>query len=467
VTTWGERMFEHFETLDRALVAAGFPATSPWWKATVRRFLVSGKRQLVARAGRRGGKSSSLCRVVVTLALFGEHAIPPGDVGVTAFISTTRDEAAQRLRTIEAILKVLSVAHRPIENGLELVAKPLAFKCFACSVASVSGFTGIAIVADEVAKWRDSDTGANPAKQVLAAVRPTMATQPNARSFLVSSPLATLDAHYDAFEQGETGFQCVAFAPTWEANPTLTEDDCRALEPDAATFRREYAAEPATELEESLLTAGEVDGCMRTEPLALPFVVNARYVATMDPATRADAWTLVIACREPGNRIVRIARAVEWQGRKGAPLSPEATLRAIAGELAPYRLNSVHSDQASADALEDIGRRVGLHVKTEAVTATMKLARADSFRVRVRAGEVELAPVDNLRADLLNARRVVSRTGASILFPRVNGRHCDFAPPVFHALQLLGSAPAGPMVVPNYHPDDSRFTLFDDGSRGF
>ena len=460
-------MFEHFETLDRALVAAGFPATSPWWKVIVRRFLVSGKRQLVARVGRRGGKSSTLCRLVVTLALFGEHAIPPGDVGVTAFISTTRDEAAQRLRTIEAILKALRLVHRPIENGLELVGKPLAFKCFACSVASVSGFTGIAIVADEVSKWRDSDTGANPAKQVLAAVRPTMATQPNARSFLVSSPLATLDAHYDAFEQGETGFQCIAFAQTWVANPTLTEDDCRALEPDDATFRREYAAEPATELEESLLTAGEVDGCMRTEPFALPFVTNGRYVACTDPATRSDAWTLVVACREPGSRIVRIAKAVEWQARKGSPLSPEAILRAIAGELAPYGLNSVHSDQASADALTDIGRRVKLFVQTEAVTATMKLARADSFRVRVRAGEVELAPVDNLRADLLNVRRVVSRTGASILFPRVAGRHCDFAPPVFQALPLLGSAPAGPLVVPRHRDDTYGNRWAGCGDRGF
>ena len=58
--------------LDRALVANGFPSTSPWWSATLERFYASGKRQLVLRCGRRGGKSSTLCRVGVAEALYGE-----------------------------------------------------------------------------------------------------------------------------------------------------------------------------------------------------------------------------------------------------------------------------------------------------------------------------------------------------------------------------------------------------------
>ncbi|NOU33327.1 MAG: hypothetical protein HOO96_35975 [Polyangiaceae bacterium] len=458
-------MVQRYEALDAALVAFGFPPTSPWWKARIFHWLRTGKRQLVARCGRRSGKSSTMCRLSVCLGVWGGHAITPGDVGVVAIVSITRDEAQQRLRSITAILKALGIAFRPVEAGVELVDRPIVFKVFACSLASV-GFTCVFLLCDEIARWRDADTGVNPATAVLGSLRPTTATIEHARIALISSALATLDAHYDLIEKGETDYQVTACGTTWECNPTLSEEDCRALEPDDALFRREYQNEPATELEESLLTAHEVDGCMRTEPLALPFVVNARYAATMDPATRADAWTLVVACREPGNRIVRIAKAVEWQARKGSPLSPEAILRAIAGELAPYGLNSVHSDQASADALADIGRRVKLFVQTEAVTATMKLARADSFRVRVRAGEVELAPVDNLRADLLNVRRVVSRTGASILFPRVGGRHCDFAPPVFQALQLLGSAPAGPMVVPSYRDEyGSRWGGMPD--RGF
>src|SRR5690606_29101698 len=121
------------------------------------------------------GKSSSLCLFAVAFALaYDVSQIPPGDVGVVAFISTTRDEASQRLRTIRAILDALRIAYRPIEHGIELVGRRIVFKVFPASIAGVSGFTAILVVCDEVAKWRDADTGANPATDVLAAVRPTM-----------------------------------------------------------------------------------------------------------------------------------------------------------------------------------------------------------------------------------------------------------------------------------------------------
>lgn len=84
-------------SLDARLVAAGFPPTSPWWTRELRRFLKSGKRRWVIRAGRRAGKSSTLCRLAVAVALAGQYSIPPGDVGVISFTSTDRDEAAARL----------------------------------------------------------------------------------------------------------------------------------------------------------------------------------------------------------------------------------------------------------------------------------------------------------------------------------------------------------------------------------
>src|SRR5690606_29114107 len=94
--------------LDKALVKKSFPVMSPFWTSTFERFISSGKRQLVARVGRRGGKSSSLCRFAVAFArAYDVTKIPPGDTGVVAFVSVNRDEAAQRLRTIKAILDAI------------------------------------------------------------------------------------------------------------------------------------------------------------------------------------------------------------------------------------------------------------------------------------------------------------------------------------------------------------------------
>src|SRR6185295_8130892 len=103
-------------------------------------------------------------------------------------ISTRREEAAERIATVKAILDALSVKYVPWgEHGVKLVDRPVGFRVYTASIAGVSGFTGIFVFADEVAKWKDSDTGQNPATEVLRSVRPTMLTQPNSRIILSSS----------------------------------------------------------------------------------------------------------------------------------------------------------------------------------------------------------------------------------------------------------------------------------------
>jgi hypothetical protein len=327
--THADEILARYDEVDAKLVARGFPPTSAWWRGTFERWyrgrdVAGGVRQLVARVGRRGGKSSSLSRLAVVEALYGHHDVPPGDTGVVAVISTRLGEAAQRLGTITSILDALEVPYRPWGAGvlgIRLVGRRVGFCVYAASVAGVSGFTGIFVLCDEVAKWKDSETGVNPAGQVLASVRPTMATQPEARIVLSSSPFGMLDAHYDAFEEGDTAFQTTAFAPTWEANPTLTEDDTRAMEPDEAMWLREYAAIPQAEAETSLLTEALIDRATRANEGDMPRVEGWSYVASMDPATRTNAWTFVVAGQDLAQkRHVVLAR--EWVPKLGLPLDP-------------------------------------------------------------------------------------------------------------------------------------------------
>lgn len=424
-----------FDLLDRHLQLHGFPATSPWWHATVRRFYESGCRQLVLRAGRRAGKSSTLTRLAVVEALWGTHHIPPGDIGVVAFISTTRDEATQRLRTIEAILDTLEEKYRRSGDAIELIERRIVFKVFPANIAGVSGFTCICAICDEVAKWRDVDTGANPASEVLASLRPTMATQPSARIILSSSPLGILDAHHDAFEAGDSSFQVTAHATSWEANPTLTEQGTRELEPDEATWSREYAAIPQAEAESSLYTAHEVDLAMRADPLTLGPEHGHFYQAAMDPATRKDAWTVVVATMRVTSagllqRSVVLAR--EWRGTRAVPLSPKAVLSEIALLLRPYDLDSVFTDQASGDALRDIGATLKpeLFLVVEPTTATSRVSMYENLKTRLENGEVELPPDPQIKADLLGVRKRITRAGVTLELPRMGGRHCDYAPAI-------------------------------------
>lgn len=70
-------LMRDLRALDRALVAKGWHALSPWWVDTFAGFLSSGCKQLVLRVGRRGGKSSSLARFAVVFVLYAGCASAP------------------------------------------------------------------------------------------------------------------------------------------------------------------------------------------------------------------------------------------------------------------------------------------------------------------------------------------------------------------------------------------------------
>jgi hypothetical protein len=282
----------HLEALERALVARAFPAMTGWWREQLTRFYTSGRRQFVLRVGRRGGKSSTLCRVAVLEALYGDHPVPPGDVGVVAIVSVSREQGTERLRTIRALLDALGVQHRPVDGGIELVGRPILFRVYTASIAGVVGFTCICAICDEVARWKDADTGANPAREVLASLRPTLAGQSNARIFLSSSPLGNLDSHAAAFDQGETEFQCVAFAQTWVARPGLTEPGTHELEPDPKIWSREYAAVPSDAIT-SALDPELVRAAFRPCPLGVP--LSAPFMGFDSSMGRGDSTAWVLA----------------------------------------------------------------------------------------------------------------------------------------------------------------------------
>jgi hypothetical protein len=462
-----DEILARYDEVDRKLVAKGFPPTSPWWRDTIERWYRSGKRQAVLRVGRRGGKSSSLSRLAVVEALYGHHHIPPGDIGVGAVISTRNDEAGARLTTIAAILDALGVAHKPWGkgvDGIKLVGRRLGFRVFSASVQGVSGFTAIFVLCDEVAKWKDKDTGANPASEVLKSVRPTMATQPESRIVLSSSPFGMVDAHFDAFEEGETDLQITSHAATWEANPSLTEAETHVLEPDEGAWLREYKAVPQAELESSLLSDVQLIAATRglrmpTKEDAerhpgitaadIPFEEGRRYWAEMDPATRRHVWTLVVST-QGYDRVRRIVMAREWRPQPGLPLKPSVVLADIKKLVAPYGLRVVHTDQASADALAELGSQAGLTLIDNAWTQPEIKEASEHLLKLLQEDLVELPPDKFVKSDLLGIRKVITRNGVRYEFAEMHGRHSDYAPVILRAVddsRYRGKAPETPKGI--------------------
>ncbi len=390
-------MMQQLDKLDVVLMSKGFPQISDWWRDTFRRWYTSGKKQLTVRCGRRGGKSSSFCRLAVCEALYNEHKIPPGDVGVVAVVSARRTEALERLRTIRAILDALGEEYTAKVESIELKSRPVVFAIYTASIAGVSGFTAIFVLCDEVAKWRDAATGANPANEVIGSIRPTLATQRNAKIALSSSPMGKLDAHALAFADGETALQCVAYAPTWIANPSVTEEETRALEPNPLVWSREYEATPQDEDETSILTSAMLARVTRASvTVHAERDVNGDlcdrhfFAAALD--LRSEPWALVVGCLTDGS-VRRVAAVYTCE-----------TFQEVQDIIRPYGLKHVASSDFAETSMREIARAVKLGLVTSSwKTSDLSDAYAE-LRTLAQGKRLELPNDPTTRAALLGIR---------------------------------------------------------------
>lgn len=335
--------------LDAALVAAGFPATSPWWRAQIERFMRAARRRWVVRAGRRAGKSSTLCRLAVAWALWGQWSVPPGDVAVVPFISVSKDEAAARLRTIGAILKALGVPFDERGDELEISGaggRPVLFKVFACNTSAVVGFTSIAVFGDEVARWESRDTGANPAREVIGSLSPTMATQPTAFMVLSSSPWSVDDFHAEQFDLGDTGFQIASFAPTWVANPTITEEQTHELEPDERVWAREYAAIPGATVS-AAFDPSDVAACFGRSPAGK---LGSGFLAIDASSLRGDGFAWAAGRESDAGEIV-VLEVDAFEGERLREVSIDQVVEHISERAKAWDARRIFADQRDQPAL--------------------------------------------------------------------------------------------------------------------
>jgi hypothetical protein len=205
----------------------------------------------------------------------------------------------------------------------------------------------------------------------------------------------------------------------------------------------------------SCLAQSDVRYAVRKDgPAVLPPRSGVWLVAAMDPGARGNAWTLTLLASSrdaEGTDRFEVAIAKEWRGSSMAPLSPGHVLTQIRQLLAPWGLRRVYTDQHSADAIRDLGARVGLEVSIRTVVPgnqredrpvnpltihknDMMEGLAAAFQTRVMS-----IPDDRtLISDLLSIRRVVTRMGVSYDLPTTaDGRHADYAPAIAMALAIF------------------------------
>jgi hypothetical protein len=209
-------------------------------------------------------------------------------------------------------------------------------------------------------------------------------------------------------------------------------EEVQRIDPD--TFQTDVLANFLSP-DEALLSHVAIQAATRAAPGDLPFDPACSYVGAMDPATRGNAWTVVLGTRIGSKR--RIAYARQWVGSRAKPLVPDEVFAEIAADVKPYGVEALETDQWSVDALRDVAGRHGLRLVERAIDRTDEGKTAKRIKEGIVMGEVEL-PLDEVYlSDLRRVRRQTSpgSQGFTIHLPKTaDGRHCDYWPPTLRVL---------------------------------
>lgn len=260
---------------------------------------------------------------------------------------------------------------------------------------------------------------------------------PGAQMVSIGSPWAPFGPIYNTVQEHwkrPSKDMVVVWAPGWAMNPVFWTPErvqhLKDTEPDV--YITDCAAQFASP-EESLINSLDIDTCTREGPAELPWNPNQEYVAAMDPATRSNGWTLVIATRVGNKRIIVLAR--QWLGTRLEPLNSVRMMEEIGKICRNYQVKGVYSDQYMGDALHAIAQERGFSVWEKHLTQVEKAQKYLSLRARLSEGAVELPPIPEVRNDLQRLRRVTTQNGVKVDEPKTSdGRHCDYAPAILLAL---------------------------------
>jgi hypothetical protein len=406
--------------------------------------------EILVMSGVRGGKTflaaagALWMSQTVKLDASGGIELKPGEIPRVSIVSARVDQAAAAFRYLKG---ALSNVGSPL-NGL-LVGEPLAESLIVrhptgalieiCIVATASAGTSLVarwcagVIFDEAPRMASEDEGAKKSlDEMVDGVRSRMLD--NALIMYIGSPVGPVGLVYKMFTsyfKRPPTHVCVVKARGPDMNPFWwTPERCKKMEKFPDTYRTDVDAN-FTDLETQMYASVSIDAAMTRTMMVVPPEDGKTYTATMDPATRGNAWTLLIGNTED-NKHFQINLAHQWIGSQSEPLSPKQTMKEARDEfLIPYRITTVTTDQFGADFLRDIMLDLGLGLRVIPFSGKNKYNMYNSVSLRLNAACIELPPMPEMRNDLLSVKKRVTTDEPKVVLPETtDGRHCDFAPPL-------------------------------------
>jgi hypothetical protein len=402
--------------------------------------------------GRRAGKSLAAATLAVFLACFRNYNayLKPGETGVVILVAPDRRQSKVLLRYIMGFLRNVPFLKKLIVNeraeSVDL-ANGIAIEVATASHKTSRGFTAVAVIVDEAA-FLPTDESSEPDTELLVALRPTLATIPNALLLVISSPYARRGELWKAFCKHFGKNSRVLF---WKAasrtmNPSLPEQLVKdELERDEASARAEYLAEFRSDVER-LVRQEVVDACVVSSRFELPKVADVQYAAFCDPSGgSSDSMTLGIAHSfgraKNGGPAMQVA-VLDALREVRPPFSPDETVAEFCKLIRSYGLSEVHGDRYAGQWVVELFSKNGITYRhSEKTRSELYL----ELLPMLNSARVELLDENHLRVQLCGLERRVSPIGKDTVdHPR--GSHDDLANAAAGALVLAVSGISQGMV---------------------
>lgn len=289
------------------------------------------------------------------------------------------------------------------------------------SFRATRGFTVLAAIIDEAA-FLPTDESAEPDTELLAALRPAMATVADPLLLVISTVYARRGECWRAFQKyyGRDEADVVVWkASSRQMNPCLPQKVVdQAIEADPAAAAAEYLSEWRQDVEgfiaDEALSAATVTGRLELVPAS-----GVSYVAFVDPAggSGGDSMTLAIAHHDASRAVLDCVREFR------PPFSPQMVVADFAATLNSYRVDSLVGDRFAGEWAREPFRNVGL---TYELATDSKSEIYKAILPAINSGEVELLDLPRLRGQLRNLERRTARGGRDTI-DHAQGGHDDVA----------------------------------------
>ena len=396
--------------------------------------------------GRRGGKSRSMSVLACWLAALNDHSecTVPGERPLVLVVAQNQKQAAVCFSYIAAIFDHTPMLAKLVEsrtfdtlrlsNGVSIEVRPASFR-------SLRGITCVAALCDETCFWHNDESSLNADSEILAAIRPSLATT-NGPLICISSPYSrrgetwfTYSRHFGP--QGDP-LILVAQGASRDLNPTLPQSVVdRAMERDPASASAEYGACWRSDIE-AYISLEVIAAVTLSGRFELPYLSDTNYAAFVDAASGSgqDSMTLAIAHAERRDDSERVVAVLDVIREIRPPFSPQSVVSELCATLAAYQITKVVGDRWGGAFVQEQFEQRGISYE---VSEKPKSDLYREFMPMLNSCNVELLDHPRMAAQFVALERRTNRGSGKDVIDHIPNAHDDVANSVCGALLLAAS----------------------------